>query len=99
MRGSDLICRTRRQPGNPFMARETVYVVQTYVAGKGSRLKADVPISCKSAEDAVRKAERLGLTKLGAVALSSSADVELGEYDEEPDVLFRTGELPEQFRK
>jgi len=61
MRGSDLICRTRRQPGNPFMARETVYVVQTYVAGKGSQLKADVPISCKSAEDAFRRQKGLDL--------------------------------------
>jgi hypothetical protein len=79
------------------MARETIYVVQTYVASKGGRLKADVPISCKSADDAVRRAERLGLTKFGAVALSSSADIELGEYDDEPHVLFRTGELPESF--
>jgi hypothetical protein len=40
------------------MARETVYIVQSYVAGNGNRLKADTPFPCKSAEIARRKAER-----------------------------------------
>ena len=54
--------------------RETVYVVQTYIAGRGNSLKADTPLPCKSAEIARRKAERLARTKLGVVAFSSSGD-------------------------
>jgi hypothetical protein len=79
------------------MARETVYVVQSYIAGKGSRLKADPPMSCKSAEVARRKAERLVSTKLGVVAFSSSGDQALGDYDDEPTIFFKAGRLPELF--
>ena len=77
------------------MARETVYVVQTYIAGNGNRLKADAPIRCKSVEIARRKAERLAQTKIGVVAFSSSGDQELGDYDDEPTVIFKAGRLPE----
>ena len=79
------------------MARETVYVVQSYIAGKGSRLKADTPVPCKSAEIARRKAERLVSTKLGVVAFSSSGDQALGDYDDEPTIFFKAGRLPELF--
>jgi hypothetical protein len=43
------------------MARETTYFVQAFNAGKGGNLKADAPISCKSANGALRTAERLAL--------------------------------------
>jgi hypothetical protein len=43
------------------MARETTYFVQAFDAGKGGNLKADAPISCKSANGALRTAERLAL--------------------------------------
>jgi len=79
------------------MTRETVHIVQAYVAGRGNRLKADTPVPCKSAEAACRTAERLAETKLGVVAFSSSGDQELGEYDDEPVIIFKTGRLPEQF--
>ena len=79
------------------MARETVYIVQSYVAGNGNRLKADAPLPCKSAEMARRKAERLAPTKLGVVAFSSSGDQVLGDYDDEPTVFFKAGQLPELF--
>jgi hypothetical protein len=79
------------------LARETVYVVQAYIAGKGSRLKADRPIPCKSAQVAMRTAERLKQTKLGVVALCSSGDQELGDYDDEPIILYQAGELPDSF--
>jgi hypothetical protein len=79
------------------LARVTVYFVQTFSAGRGSNLKADTPISCKSAHAAQRMAERLAETKLGVVALSTSGDQELGDYDDEPVFLFRAGRLPEQF--
>ena len=79
------------------MARETLYIVQSYSAGRGNRLKADPPVPCKSAETALRSAERLGETKLGVVAFSSSGDAEMGDYDDEPVIIFKTGRLPQQF--
>ena len=45
------------------MARETVYIVQSYVAGNGNRPKADTPLPCKSAEMARRKA-RYGIVTM-----------------------------------
>ena len=45
----------------------------------------------------MRTAERLKQTKLGVVALSSSGDQELGDYDDDPVILYKTGELPETF--
>ncbi|NIJ49080.1 hypothetical protein [Rhizomicrobium electricum] len=81
------------------MARETVHIVQAYVAGKGNRLRPDTPVPCKSAEAALRTAERLSNTKLGVVAFSSSGDPELGEYDDEPTIIFKFGRLPPQFEE
>lgn len=79
------------------MARETVHIVQSYVAGKGNRLKAEPPVACKSADAAQRMAERMALVKIGVMAFSSSADAELGEYDDEPVIIFKAGRLPPQF--
>ena len=79
------------------MARETLYIVQSYSAGRGNRLKADPPVPCKSAETALRSAERLADGKLGVVAFSSSGDAEMGDYDDEPVIIFKTGRLPAQF--
>jgi hypothetical protein len=79
------------------MTRETTYFVQTFNAGKGSSLKADTPIACKSATGAVRTAERLALTNLGVVAFSSTGDPEMGDYDDEPTVIFRNGRFPSAF--
>jgi hypothetical protein len=79
------------------MAQTTVFIVQAFSAGRGNRLKADSPIPCKSPDAARRKAELLAPTKLGVVAYSTASDSELGEYDETPTVIFRTGRLPEQF--
>ena len=76
------------------MARETVYIQQTYVAGRGKNLKAEPQVGCKTAEEARRKAERLAPLRLGVVAFSTSADVEMGDYDENPVILFRSGTLP-----
>ena len=79
------------------MARETSYFVQSFCAGKGGNLKADTPIACKSATGAVRTAERLALTKLGVIACSSTGDPEMGDYDDEPTVIFRNGQIPSAF--
>jgi hypothetical protein len=79
------------------MARETIYFVQSFNAGKGISLKADAPIACKSAAAAVRTAERLASSKLGVVAFSSTGDAEMGDYDDEPTVIFRNGQFPSAF--
>jgi hypothetical protein len=79
------------------MSRETVYIVQAYVAGRGKALKAEPQVGCKTAEEARRKAERLGPSRVGVVAFEVSADTELGDYDENPKILFRAGQLPPPF--
>lgn len=76
------------------MPSETVHIVQTYVAGRGQGLKAEPPVGCKTAEDARRKAERLAPNREGVIAYTVSADVEMGDYDETPTVLFKAGRLP-----
>ena len=79
------------------MARETAYFVQAFSAGKGGHLKPDSPIVCKSATGALRTAERLALSKLAVVAFSSTGDAEMGDYDDEPTVIFRNGQFPSAF--
>jgi hypothetical protein len=60
-------------------------------------LKADAPVACKTEHGALRTAERLALSKLGVVAFSSTGDPEMGDYDDEPIVFFRQGQLPSAF--
>jgi hypothetical protein len=79
------------------LARETVHVVQAYIAGRGQALKAEQAMPCKTAEEARRKAERLAPLRLGVVAFSASADAEMGDYDENPVILFKSGRLPPPF--
>ena len=79
------------------MARETAFIVQSFCAGRGKSLKAEQAVACKSAEAARRMAERLASTKLGVVAFSTSGDAELGDFDEQPIILFKAGTLPATF--
>lgn len=76
------------------MAVETVYIIQSYVQGRGKGLKAEQQQGCKTAEEARRKAERLAPLRLGVVAFAASADTEMGDYDENPTILFKSGQLP-----
>ena len=76
------------------MANETVHIIQAYIAGRGKNLKAEPQVGCATAEDARRKAERLAPLRLGVVAFSITADVEMGVYDEQPTILFKSGQLP-----
>lgn len=81
------------------MPRETIYLGQAFRIGKGARLSADTPIRCKSSYTASRTAESLATTKAGVVAFATSGDAELGEYDEEPTIIFKTGRLPAPFEE
>lgn len=76
------------------MARETVYILQSYIAGRGKALKAEAQVGCRNAEEARRKAERLAPLRLGVVAFSATADVEMGDYDDNPVIIFKSGQLP-----
>jgi len=76
------------------MSRETVYILQSYIAGRGKALKAEPQVGCASADEARRKAERLAPLRLGVVAFAASADIEMGDYDDNPVILFKAGQLP-----
>jgi len=39
----------------------------------------------------------LAPAKTGVVAFSSTGDAELGDYDEEPAIIFKAGQLPAHF--
>jgi hypothetical protein len=79
------------------MTRVTAFIVQSFAAGPGNVLKAGKQIPCNSADAARRMAERLSATKLGVVAFSASGDAELGEFDDQPIILFKAGQLPAAF--
>jgi hypothetical protein len=79
------------------MARETSYFVQAFSAGRGGNPKADGPIACKTETGALRTAERLASSKLGVIAFSSTGDPETGDYDDEPAVIFRQGQISSDF--
>jgi hypothetical protein len=81
------------------MARETLYLVQAFKSGKGTRLTAETPVRCRSLEVARKKAEDLASTRAGVVAFSTSGDAELGDYDEEPTIIFKSGRLPAAFEE
>ena len=38
-----------------------------------------------------------GASKLGVVAFSSIGDQEMGDYDDEPTIIFRNGQFPSTF--
>jgi hypothetical protein len=81
------------------MARETLYLVQAFKAGKGQKLTAETAIQCKSPAGARKRAELLAESKAGVVAFSTSGDAELGDYDEEPTIIFKAGRLPAAFQE
>jgi hypothetical protein len=78
------------------MASLTIYLAQGF-AQKGRRLVADPPIACRSADDAIRRAERLAEIRAGAVAIQQTVDDDTGEVDEGSRLLFRAGTLPASF--
>ena len=81
------------------MARETLYLVQAFKSGKGTRLTADTPVRCRSLEVARKRAEDLAAVRVGVVAFSTSGDAELGDYDDEPTIIFKAGRLPAVFEE
>jgi hypothetical protein len=62
-----------------------------------TRLTAETPAQCKSSDRARRIAASFAETRVGVVVFSTSGDAELGDYDEEPTILFKAGRLPPPF--
>lgn len=79
------------------MATETIHIFQAWTAGKGSRLRAETPLRFKTAAEARARAERGAEKFAGVVAISQVVDVDTGEVDENPAVLFRAGRTPAEF--
>jgi hypothetical protein len=88
------------------MAVQTVFIVQAFLAkgsglqlAKGSGLQAEKPMLCRNSEDAIRRAKMLKDSKAGIVAYTQSGDAELGDHDEQPTILFKSGRLPPTFEE
>jgi hypothetical protein len=79
------------------MTREASFVVQAFNDSKGGRLTPNPPIACRSADLARRTAERLSLSHAGVVAFSVTSDSETGDYDDQPMIFYRAGQLPVEF--
>ena len=72
------------------MAKETIYVVQTWGAGKRGQLIADSPMLMTVEDAAVRRAYRLEEEKAAVMVFAQTSDSETGEYDE-PRIILRLG--------
>ena len=81
------------------MARETVYLVQAFTSGKGTRLTADTPVRCRSPELARRKAEDLVPSWAGVVAFSTWGDAELGDTTTSRRLSSRRDVCPQHSRR
>lgn len=89
----------------PFGARDSenavttavIHLVLTYRADKRGKLKAETPLTFKTAAEAKARAERAEPRFAGVVAISQTYDVDTEEVDENPAVLFRAGRLPREF--
>jgi hypothetical protein len=79
------------------MMREATFVVQAFNNSKGGRLKPNRPVACKSADGALRTAQRLSLSHIGVVAFSITSDPDTGDHDDQPAIFFRAGQLPSEF--
>jgi hypothetical protein len=73
---------------------ETIYIVQSFSAGKRGRIVADKPLIYKTEDEAIRRAAKLADTVLGVIAFAQTADPELGDYSE-PVVLATHGDVPD----
>ena len=72
------------------MASSSQIIYQPYIAGSRGSLKAGVAITCRSAEDGLRRAERAleGGSILGAQIVRMP-------HDGEPEYLGQGGRVPE----
>lgn len=80
------------------MAASKLYIVQQFEQ-QGPKLRAGLMMQFKTADEARRRAnrdgERLGVV-VGVVAVEQTVDVDTGEVLEEPIVLARHGNVPDE---
>lgn len=76
------------------MAKRTFYVVQRFEAGKRGAIRPGQPMEAQTAEHADRMAQRLGSTKLGAIAFSRDVDPETDDADG-PVLISTYGQVPD----
>ncbi len=77
------------------MPKKTFFVVQPYELTKRGKLKASPAMEVRNAEDARRVAERMSISKAGAIAFSTDVDPEFGDAD--PPVLIASfGQVPDE---
>jgi hypothetical protein len=72
--------------------RTTLYMVQLFTR-KGRKLATDPPLTFKSEDEAIARAERGMKTKAGVLVTRIEGDPDADDWDE-PAVLLRAGELP-----
>lgn len=74
----------------------TYFGVQPFESAARGRSKVLAPVVAQSANEALRRAERLAKERGGAIAFSRSGDPTFGEFDE-PVILGRFGDVPRDF--
>jgi len=79
------------------MTRESTFLVQAFTNSTSGLLKPNSPVACKSADGARRTAEKLSLSHVGVVAFSVTSDPDTGDYDDQPTIFYRAGQLPSEF--
>ncbi|MEC5293413.1 hypothetical protein VSX64_22625 [Aurantimonas sp. C2-6-R+9] len=80
------------------MPAQTLYIVQQFEK-QGKRLIAGQTLQFKHAASAIERANRDASRFPGVVAVQQTVDTETGEVLEEPTVLARHGEVPQEFRE
>ena len=80
------------------MSATKLYIVQQFEK-QGSRLGTGLMMQFKTADEARRRADRdgdrLGVV-VGVVAVEQTVDVDTGEILEEPVILARHGDVPDE---
>jgi hypothetical protein len=86
--------RAAAEDDRAAMSRKTLFFVQSFKAGARGRLAAEPAIACRSADNAVMRAEGYARTRVGVWAFSVEGDAEMDDFDP-PKVLFQAGRVPE----
>lgn len=75
------------------MAEKTLYIVQQFEK-QGRRLVQGRQMDFKTADEAIKRAERDASRSAGVIAVQQTVDPETGEVLEEPVILAQHGEVP-----
>ncbi len=75
------------------MAEKTLYIVQQFEK-QGRRLVQGQQMDFKTADEAIKRAERDAGRAAGVIAVQQTVDTETGEVLEEPIILAQHGEVP-----